>query len=789
MSNNLNYNINFGVQNENRVIAAVSNVSAGLVNVEKGVFKVDNVFNKTVNSIQKKINSIQFSSILDQVDRAASGIQNLNQPGQALSTSMADLSAIAGVTGRQLKEIEGYARANAKAFGGDAAQSAESYKLILSQLSPEIAKVPSALQQMGEYISVTSKLMGGDTVAATDVLTTALNQFQVSTADPIAASREMANMMNIMAAAAKEGSAELPQIKQALENSGMAAKAANVSFAETNAAIQVLDKAGKRGAEGGVALRNMMSILSEGRFLPDEVQRELVNAGVNIDTLGDKTLSLADRLKPLQNITNDTALMTKLFGRENTNAAIAMVAGISEMERYTVAIQGTNTAVEQAAIIMEAPAEKAKRLQARIDELKVSVFNATGGWLSYAATIGGTARDLSGLAPIVVSAVNGVKWLATSKQAAAFASKVWAAAQWVLNAALSANPIGLIIIAIAALTAGIVWVVKRTEGWGAAWQHVVNGAKLLWQAFVSDLRWQWDNAVSGILNGLDYVRKGWYQFKAAVGIGDKAENNAIVAQIDANIAARQSAIIDGAKRTTDLYKAAANEFVDAAGSIRIKADVEQNGAEAGTQAGIDFTNAANNISVSAEIKQNGAEAGAAASNGFVVSFKDSWKPLEISNTITSGLNSTIVEYENAGRQNAQAYLSSFSSVDIAGSINRQLSLTGKQREYKFSAYPMQVQYNDWKPLPVTSTNTIKPPKTPIGAGGKSSGKTGGAARKTTEAIATGGTKNTTIHITIGKQIETLTVQTTGGIKEGATKIRDIVLDEMTRAIAMSQSLA
>ena len=35
----------------------------------------------------------------------------------------------------------------------------------------------------------------------------------------------------------------------------MAAKGAGGSFEETNAAIQVLDKAGKKGAEGGVALR------------------------------------------------------------------------------------------------------------------------------------------------------------------------------------------------------------------------------------------------------------------------------------------------------------------------------------------------------------------------------------------------------------------------------------------------------------------------------------------------------------------------------------------------------
>lgn len=89
----------------------------------------------------------------------------------------------------------------------------------------------------------------------------------------------MAQMMNVMAAAGQAGSAELPTIKVALEQCGMAAKAAGVSFEETNAAIQVLDKAGKKGAEGGVALRNVMSILATGRFLPKDVQEELTAAG------------------------------------------------------------------------------------------------------------------------------------------------------------------------------------------------------------------------------------------------------------------------------------------------------------------------------------------------------------------------------------------------------------------------------------------------------------------------------------------------------------------------------
>ncbi|MCX4331354.1 MAG: phage tail tape measure protein, partial [Muribaculaceae bacterium] len=85
----------------------------------------------------------------------------------------------------------------------------------------------------------------------------------------------MARMMNVMAAAGQAGSAELPAISAALTQCGMAAKAANVSFEETNAAIQVLDKAGKKASEGGVALRNVLGQLSKGRFVEKQAREEL----------------------------------------------------------------------------------------------------------------------------------------------------------------------------------------------------------------------------------------------------------------------------------------------------------------------------------------------------------------------------------------------------------------------------------------------------------------------------------------------------------------------------------
>lgn len=341
-----------------------------------------------------------FNIMVEAVEKTAQGFEEVSRAGIDLDSQMHDLSAVAGVTGDKLKEIEGYARDSAKAFGTDAGVAVEGYKLLLSQLTPELAKCPEALSEMGRSIQVTSKLMGGDGVAAAQVLTTAMNQYGVSMDDPIKASKVMAQMMNTMAAAGQAGSAELPAISAALQQAGMAAKAANVSFEETNAAIQVLDKAGKKASEGGVALRNTLAILGQGRFLPKETREELERAGVDVMALADKNRTLKERLELLKPVLNDSALFSKLFGMENANAARALVQGTEQLEAFTQAVTGTNSAEEQAAIIMDSYAEKQARIQQQIEDLKISFFNMTGGLSMYISTLAQTLVPISQIAPL-----------------------------------------------------------------------------------------------------------------------------------------------------------------------------------------------------------------------------------------------------------------------------------------------------------------------------------------------------------------------------------------------------
>lgn len=89
------------------------------------------------------------------------------------------------------------------------------------------------------------------------------------------------------------------------------------------------------------------------------------------------------------------------------------------------------------------------------------------------------------------------------------ASKIAAAAQWLWNAALTANPIGIIITLVAALVGALVWFFTQTdvgrEMWesfmtwlGEAWQNIVDFAVTLWEGvgqFFADL---WTSITDGV---------------------------------------------------------------------------------------------------------------------------------------------------------------------------------------------------------------------------------------------------------------------------------------------------
>ena len=85
------------------------------------------------------------------------------------------------------------------------------------------------------------------------------------------------------------------------------------------------------------------------------------------------------------------------------------------------------------------------------------------------------------------------------------ATAAWTAAQWLLNAALTANPIGLVIVAVAALAAGIVIAYKKSEDFREIVQAALNAVKVAAQA----LDKAFDALLSSAKAAFNWISSNW----------------------------------------------------------------------------------------------------------------------------------------------------------------------------------------------------------------------------------------------------------------------------------------
>lgn len=127
--------------------------------------------------------------------------------------------------------------------------------------------------------------------------------------------------------------------------------------------------------------------------------------------------------------------------------------------------------------------------------------------------IGLTAITAAHAAVMAVAAAGGLaKWLMQTKLISA-ATKVWAAMQWALNTALAANPVVLIVLAIAALVAGVI-VAYNKVGWfkdavDAAFRGIKAAASAVGKFFTDTLPNFFKNAWNKIV-GLTKAIVGGY---------------------------------------------------------------------------------------------------------------------------------------------------------------------------------------------------------------------------------------------------------------------------------------
>lgn len=173
-------------------------------------------------------------------------------------------------------------------------------------------------------------------------------------------------------------------------------------------------------------------------------------------------------------------LAAKAFGavKNAVEAVGAVFKGIGKLfSLFTGSAQASAGAADAAAGSMDGLAASEDGVAASTDGATVASDASSASWLRSGAS--------------AVLAAGRFLIMKAAQLAVTIATKAWTAAQWLFNAAMDANPIGLVVTAIAALAAGVIY----------AYNH--------FQAFRDIVQAVWDWLKDAVTTVIDFVRDHW----------------------------------------------------------------------------------------------------------------------------------------------------------------------------------------------------------------------------------------------------------------------------------------
>lgn len=166
-----------------------------------------------------------------------------------------------------------------------------------------------------------------------------------------------------------------------------------------------------------------------------------------------------------------------------------------------------------------------------LDLLKSAVVGITSAWAGYKAVMT-VIKGIEAIRNATLAITNGLMLaqfvrtgaLTTAEAANAAATMGASGAFGIFNAVLSANPIGLIVTAVAALTAGLVWFFTQTETGQKIWAAFVDWIKQAWQGIADFFVGLWSGISEGASALWDGVVTTWNAYIESL----KAMWNAVV---------------------------------------------------------------------------------------------------------------------------------------------------------------------------------------------------------------------------------------------------------------------
>jgi TP901 family phage tail tape measure protein len=407
---------------------------------------------------------------------------------QALQTSaqfeqsMANAASVAGATGEELKNMTALAREMGKTTVFSASQAADAMYYMASA-GYKAEQMAQAIQPILNLAAATQS----DLAFTTDTVIASLNQFQLD-------SSEAGRASNVFASAIGNSQATLEKLSYSMSYVGPVANSLGWSIEEATGALSVLYNAGFDGSMAGTSLRQSLVALMNPSSSAKKIFEQL---GIELSKLDPTTNRFSDIVDTLAQSGITTAQAMEVFGARAGPGMMALLAqGGDAIASMTDRITGTNAATEMAEKQINTMQGSAKLMKSMMEETAISIGDVLIPILrklmeNYLMPLTASFQGLSSASKetvvkiAMIAAAIGPLFLVLAKV-------VKMGSMMMKVVAMLTGPVGLIILAVAALTAALVYLYKTNEGFRKKvlkiWQRIkagllnaMNAVKVWWQ--------------------------------------------------------------------------------------------------------------------------------------------------------------------------------------------------------------------------------------------------------------------------------------------------------------------
>lgn len=410
------------------------------------------------------------------------------QTGIDFDRAMAEVAAISGATGEELQLL----RDTAKEFGSStmfsASQSAEALKYM--SLAGWDAK--TSTEALGGVLDLAAA-SGMELGAASDMVTDYLSAFGLE-------AKESAYFADLLAYAQANANTTVEGLGEAFRNVAPNMAAAGQDIETTTSLLSMMANQGLKGSESGTALaavmRDLTKKMQDGKIAIGETAVEVMDASGNYRDLTDILLDVEAATQGMGDAEKASALASTFTADSIKGLNIILNAGVENAASFEDELRScTGTASEMAATMQDNLGGDLTALSSQFEGVQIALFekfepalrkgvDALSSLLdALSFVIDHSSEFVTALTAMAagvgayVAYTTAITVMTEGWMALTVVQKAVAAGQWLVNAAMAANPIGLIIAAVAALVAGFIYLWKTNEGFRKSVLKVWNAIK------------------------------------------------------------------------------------------------------------------------------------------------------------------------------------------------------------------------------------------------------------------------------------------------------------------------